>query len=122
MTIFRCAMCRRPLTNEVAPGEALQGPERSAVHAIASPRMAAGTFKVNFDATLLILHPGDLPGAARHPDSRRLSGCCGAAGQDGPNLVCGGCGVDVATKESDCWTDNLVALIAAAVTEDSAAP
>lgn len=122
MTIFRCAMCRWPLTNEVAPGEAIQGPERWGAHAIASPRMAAGTFKVNFDGSLLILHPDDLPGAARHSDSRRLAGCCGAAGQDGPNLVCGGCGVDVATKESDCWTDNLVALSTAAVTDGSEAP
>jgi hypothetical protein len=55
---------------------------------------------------------------ARHPDSRRLVGCCGIAGQDGPNLVCGGCGVEVATRESDCWTDNPVALIATAVTDE----
>jgi hypothetical protein len=79
--------------------------------------MALGTFKTNFDGSLLIFHPDDVPGAVLHPDPRRVSGCCGLAGQDGPNLVCGGCGVEVATKESDCWTDNLVALIAAAVTE-----
>lgn len=78
--------------------------------------MAPGNFKVNFDASLLILHPGDAPGTAVHTDPRRLAGCCGLAGQDGPNLMCIGCGVEVATKESDCWTDNLVALIAAAVT------
>ncbi|MEO3767751.1 hypothetical protein [Streptomyces sp. B8F3] len=117
MTVFHCANCRQPLTNEVEAGEPLRGPERPTAHAIASPRMAAGIFKVNFDATLLILHPDDLPGAARHRDARRLAGCCGPAGQDGPNLVCGGCGVEVATKESDCWTDNLVALVAAAVTD-----
>jgi hypothetical protein len=79
--------------------------------------MSSGTFKINFDGSLLIFHPDDVPGAARHPDPRRLVGCCGPAGQDGPNLVCMGCGVEVATKECDCWTDNLVALIAAAVTE-----
>ncbi|MFD8417726.1 hypothetical protein ACFV2Q_39415, partial [Streptomyces sp. NPDC059650] len=58
------------------------------------------------------------PGTALHSDARRLSGCCGLAGQDGPNLVCSGCGLEVATKESDCWTDNLVALATAAVSED----
>jgi hypothetical protein len=79
--------------------------------------MAPGTFKLNFDSSLLIFNPDDLPGTALHPDPRRVSGCCGHAGQDGPNLVCVGCGVEVATKESDCWTDNLVALIAAAVTD-----
>jgi hypothetical protein len=83
--------------------------------------MVAGTFKVSFDASLLILHPDDLPGTALHPDARRLVGCCGLAGQDGPNLVCGGCGVEVATKESDCWTDNLVALIAAVTDEPNMA-
>jgi len=79
--------------------------------------MAPGTYVVNFDGSLLILHPDDVPGTALHPEARRLGGCCGLAGQEGPNLVCSGCGVEVATKESDCWTDNLVALIVAAVTE-----
>ncbi|MER6167121.1 MULTISPECIES: hypothetical protein [Streptomyces] len=117
MTTFHCVSCQQLLTREVAPGEPLRGPERPVGHEVVSPRMAPGTFKVNFDASLLIFHPDDVPGTALHPDSRRLVGCCGLAGQDGPNLVCSGCGVEVATKESDCWTDNLVALIASAVTE-----
>ncbi|MGY0460094.1 hypothetical protein ACW14Y_07500 [Kitasatospora sp. cg17-2] len=50
--------------------------------------------------------------------ARRIIGCCGLAGQDSPNLVCSGCGIEVATKERDCWTDNLVSLIATAVSED----
>ncbi|WP_327234032.1 hypothetical protein OG349_08480 [Streptomyces sp. NBC_01317] len=114
MTILRCVNCGQPLTSEVALGEPSRGAELMAAHEIVSPRMDAGTFEVDFDASLLILHPDDVPGSAPHPDSRRRSGCCGFAGQDGPNLVCGGCGVEVATKESDCWTDNLVALIVAA--------
>ncbi|MYV51841.1 hypothetical protein [Streptomyces sp. SID3212] len=114
MTIFGCVNCGQSLTGEVALGEPLKGPEVMATHKIVSPRMAVGTFQANFDASLLILHPDDVPGMAPHPDSRRLSGCCGVAGQDGPNLVCGGCDVEVATKESDCWTNNLVALIVAA--------
>ncbi|MFJ4338586.1 hypothetical protein [Streptomyces sp. NPDC088915] len=114
MTIFCCVNCGQSLTSEVVPGEPLRGSERPATHEAVSPRMDAGTFKVNFDASLLILHPDDVPGTTPHPDPRRLSGCCGVAGQDGPNLVCSGCGVEVATKESDCWTDNFVALIAAA--------
>ncbi|MFJ6662187.1 hypothetical protein ACIQNG_38455 [Streptomyces sp. NPDC091377] len=117
MTTFHCVSCQQLLTREVAPGEPLRGPERPVGHEVVSPRMAPGTFKVNFDASLLIFHPDDVPGTALHPDSRRLVGRCGLAGQDGPNLVCSGCGVEVATKESDCWTDNLVALIASAVTE-----
>ncbi|MFE1962976.1 hypothetical protein [Streptomyces sp. NPDC059479] len=118
MTVFRCANCQKPVTSEVVPGEPLRGPERPPSHEVVPPRMAPGTFKINFDSSLLILHPDDLPGTALHPDARRISGCCGLAGQDGPNLVCVGCGVEVATKESDCWTDNLAALIAAAVTDE----
>lgn len=33
----------------------------------------------------------------------RLSGCCGLDGVDGPNRVCG-CGAEVGTERSDCWT------------------
>lgn len=40
--------------------------------------------------------------------------------KDGPNPVCSDCGVEVGAKESDCWTDNLVALIVSAVTESVA--
>lgn len=119
MAVFRCANCQQPLTSEVVPGETTRGPERPRGHEVVPLRMASGTFKVNFDASLLIFHSDDVPGTALHSDPRRISGCCGLAGQDGPNLVCGGCGVDVATKESDCWTDNLVALISAAVTDGS---
>ncbi|GGV69985.1 hypothetical protein GCM10010277_80570 [Streptomyces longisporoflavus] len=117
MTVFHCVNCQQPLTGEVEPGEPLRGPERPPGHEIASPRMAQGTFKVNFDGSLLILHPDDVLGTAPHGDARRLSGCCGLAGHEGPNLVCSGCGTEVAMKEDDCWTDNLVALAAAAVSE-----
>ncbi|MFC4761820.1 hypothetical protein [Dyella koreensis] len=36
-------------------------------------------------------------------DARRLNGCCGLNGCDGPNQVCC-CGADVGTLRSDCWT------------------
>ncbi|MFD7894222.1 hypothetical protein ACFV0C_09200 [Streptomyces sp. NPDC059568] len=122
MTIFRCVNCRQVLTNELEPGEPLRGSQRPTVHEVVSPRMAPGTFKVNFDASLLILHPDDVPGTERHPDHRRLAGCCGLSGQDGPNLICSGCGAEVATKESDCWTDHLVALAVAAVIDEPQVP
>lgn len=37
-----------------------------------------------------------------HSDVRRLAGCCGLDGLDGPNQVCP-CGAEVATEKSDCW-------------------
>ena len=42
-------------------------------------------------------------------DSRRLNGCCGLDGCDGPNLQCEICGTYVATKRTDCWTPHYVA-------------
>jgi hypothetical protein len=34
---------------------------------------------------------------------RRLGGCCGLAGSDGPNQLCR-CGAEVGTLRTDCWT------------------
>ncbi|WP_158823202.1 hypothetical protein [Granulicella sp. S156] len=41
-------------------------------------------------------------------DYKRLSGCCGLDGCDGPNLQCNGCGAYVATKMTDCWRSHCV--------------
>ncbi len=121
MTVFLCTNCRQPITTQLVLGEPLRGPERPAGNEIAPPRMVQGTYKLNYNSSLWIVHPDDVPGAALHPDARRLNGCCGLSGQDGPNLVCANCGEEVATKESDCWTDNLVALITSAVLEEPTA-
>ncbi|MCF2534070.1 hypothetical protein [Yinghuangia soli] len=121
MTVFACASCEHPISGDLRVGEFVTasqfgpGGELTDDPRTASPRMAPGTYAVSHDTTLLILHPDDVPGVALHPDRRRRNGCCGLDGRGGPNLVCAACGVDIATKESDCWTDNLVALIAAAV-------
>ncbi len=40
-------------------------------------------------------------------DYRRLNGCCGLDGLDGPNQVCTSCGSYVGTKITDCWTPKL---------------
>jgi len=42
-------------------------------------------------------------------DEKRLNGCCGLDGCDGPNLKCKNCGVYVATKMTDCWMPHCVA-------------
>lgn len=36
-------------------------------------------------------------------DARRLNGCCGLDGCDGPNQICS-CGAAVGTLRTDCWT------------------
>ncbi|NUP14846.1 MAG: hypothetical protein HOZ81_01825 [Streptomyces sp.] len=122
MTLFTCAVCEHPLTGDLQESQASPASDHLLDHRIADPRVAQGTYAINYDATLFILHPDDVPGTALHPHSRRRGGCCGLDGQDGPNLVCADCGAAVATKESDCWTDNLVALIAAAVVSSTESP
>lgn len=122
VTLFTCANCAHPLTGDLQEAQASPTGDHLSDHRIADPRVAQGTYATGYDATLFILHPDDVPGTSLHPDSRRRNGCCGLDGQDGPNLVCAGCGADIATKESDCWTDNLVALTAAAVVRSTESP
>jgi len=44
-------------------------------------------------------------------DSERLSGCCDVSGCDGPNLVCGTCGAEVATARYDCWMPRHIVMV-----------
>lgn len=37
-------------------------------------------------------------------DVRRLAGCCGLDGCNGPNMLCRVCHAEVGTMQSDCWT------------------
>ncbi|MFF2353558.1 hypothetical protein ACFVVL_27710 [Kitasatospora sp. NPDC058115] len=122
MTLFTCANCEHPLTGDLQEAQASPASDHLSDHRIADPRIAQGTYATSYDATLFILHPDDVPGTALHPNSSRRNGCCGLDGQDGPNLVCVSCDADIATKESDCWTDNLVALIATAVLRSAESP
>jgi hypothetical protein len=40
----------------------------------------------------------------------------GLDGVDGPNLVCDNCGAEVATRYSDCWSQQYIGLVPQAVT------
>lgn len=63
------------------------------------------------EPTGFVLHPDDILGVEPHPDVSRLYGCCGLAGTDGRlNLVCAGCGNELATLQADCYTQNQVTL------------
>lgn len=124
MTVFACGGCGAVVTadlREVAfPHDAAASDEQ----ADAVPRVRQGTFARDPEpfgppfeplpgnprivvsagpkGTVLV-HPDDVLGLRRHPDPRRLNGCCRLDGLDGPNLVCGGCGAEIATEQSDCW-------------------
>jgi len=50
------------------------------------------------------VNPADLTEAVRMTKNvRRLAGCCGLAGLDGPNQICG-CGTEIGTLRTDCCT------------------
>jgi len=55
----------------------------------------------------IIVNTGDLINANYHPDPRRLNGCCGLHGCDGPNRICVN-GHEIATEISDCWMPHAV--------------
>lgn len=122
--MFACGSCGAVVTAEVRevayPHDAV--PDARA----AAPRVRRGTFDLDpepFEPPLepvpdnprvlvsagpratIVVHPSDVLGLRRHPDPRRLNGCCRLDGLDGPNLVCGGCGAEIATEQSDCWVN-----------------
>ncbi|MFD5704210.1 hypothetical protein [Streptomyces lasiicapitis] len=112
MTVFACSTCQRclgpdlrevpmpPPVTEEAPG-----------HRFLPPLMPQGSYAISPYCDVFILNPNDITGVTRHPDRGRLNGCCGLDGLDGPNLVCDACGAEVATQQSDCWSQQLIALI-----------
>ncbi|GAB3117023.1 hypothetical protein GCM10027160_26910 [Streptomyces calidiresistens] len=63
----------------------------------------------------IVLSPADVRHTSPSPIRVRRSGCCGPSGSDGPNLVCAGCGTEIATEAADCWTAQEVILLATAV-------
>jgi len=55
-----------------------------------------------------IAHIDDVIHTHLTADNRRLNGCCGLDGLDGPNLQCDGCGNYVAVKMTDCWESHCI--------------
>jgi hypothetical protein len=115
MVAFSCVRCAQRLAEGLVevplPPPVIEespGPRR-----FLSERMPQGTFAVEPQGFLL--HPDDVTRVDLHPDIRRRNGCCGLDGLDGPNLICAGCGAEVATKQSDCWSQQQVTLLVAAV-------
>ncbi len=124
MTVFTCGSCGTAVTSELSE---VSFPERALEHGgegWAPPRIGPGTFArdpapfgppfrpTSEDPRVLasagpvgtvLVHPGDVRELRPHPDRRRLNGCCRLDGCDGPNLVCAGCGAEIATEQSDCW-------------------
>jgi hypothetical protein len=127
MTVFNCRRCGAAVSGEVTetvlPNNppVVIGDDGEAV-----PRLEPGSFAVDPEAFgppsvptaddpnvlmsagprgTILLNPGDIRNVIPHPDLHRRNGCCRLDGLDGPNLVCAGCGIDVATEQSDCWVN-----------------
>ncbi|MEV4800316.1 hypothetical protein AB0K18_09880 [Nonomuraea sp. NPDC049421] len=98
MSIIVCAQCGHALTAEL---EKQKTPPADR-DLPGKPYVALGTYTTGHNHNF-VLHPEDLKGAERHPESRRWDGCCGPSGLDGPNLICPGCQAEIGTQESDCW-------------------
>jgi hypothetical protein len=117
MTVFSCSACQQRISPDLRevpmPSPVM---EEAPGHRFLPPLMPRGSYAVSPHTGVFVLNPGDISGVARHPDRGRLNGCCGLDGLDGPNLVCDACGAEVATQQSDCWSQQLIALIPDAVT------
>ncbi|MFI2109313.1 hypothetical protein [Streptomyces lydicus] len=117
MTVFSCSACQQRIT--LALRESPIPPpvtEEAPGHRFLPPLMPHGSYAVSPHTGAFVLNPDDISGVSRHPDRGRLNGCCGLDGLDGPNLVCDACGAEVATQQSDCWSQQLITLIPDAVT------
>lgn len=116
MAIFACRRCGHYVTAEVRE-EPLPPPAEAAPGGgtLLPPRMSRGSYASGEELGGLLLNPGDITGVRPHPDPGRRNGCCGLAGLDGPNLVCAQCGAEVATQQSDCWTEQRIVLLPDAV-------
>jgi hypothetical protein len=63
---------------------------------------------VHLQAGAYIVHTDDAIRVHLTDDRRRLNGCCGLDGCDGPNLRCDCCNAYVATRFTDCWRPHCV--------------
>ncbi|MFI6481169.1 hypothetical protein ACIBH1_24780 [Nonomuraea sp. NPDC050663] len=137
-SVFSCKNCGALVT---APIREVPFPDRkpNTASGEAQPRVTAGSFARDpkpfgppyvpegpgarthvpaGPAFTVLVHPDDVRSLRLHADPGRLNGCCGYDGVDGPNLVCEGCGAEIATEQNDCWvTWHDIRLEPAAVTE-----
>lgn len=119
MKVLTCNICDARLT---VPLEIRSGKDPSVVHPTHLDRLPLTDSGIVFKAYEPIerswkdepsplefvsqywVNPDDLSEVVRlTKDHRRLSGCCGLAGCEGPNQICE-CGAEIGTLRTDCWT------------------
>jgi len=113
---LRCRSCKGPLsailTHEVTEG-ATNVTKGEPFVAAGSVHLSRGSYYTGTDGQYII-NLADRRKMTAHSDPRRLAGCCGLDGCDGPNQLCA-CGAEVATEKSDCWMPHSLIFVRAAV-------
>jgi hypothetical protein len=105
----RCRSCRLPLSAVL--DRDIGGADTN--HADGTPFVPAGSLHLSdgefFTGTegRYIINLADRRNLTVHTDVKRVAGCCGLDGCDGPNQLCA-CGAEVATEKSDCWMPHAV--------------
>jgi len=109
--VFRCSICQAAITQPVSPLKQDQAVSLEEGKAVVPKGFFAPNKKEYWTTTgSVIVNLADLVSTRRHPDFRRVNGCCGFDGCDGPNLVCRN-GHEIGTKKSDCWTPHAAILV-----------
>lgn len=122
MPVITCLSCRHPLTGELRQVPFPPTPEKFTGDRLGLPLLDQGTFAISPATRSIVLHPDDAPGTLPHTAPGRNNGCCGPDGLDGPNLLCGGCGAEVAIQQTDCWLEHLIAVAPEAGEISAASP
>ena len=111
MTTFQCPYCNLEISSTLLE---LTNTERL-VYSDGEDHVPLGHFIVSNGEYLagsegkVLLNRKDLKNVRLHSDRRRLKGCCGLDGLDGPNLICSN-GHEIGTERSDCWMPHVVFL------------
>ena len=104
--IFRCAVCKLPLSNPVVE---LVDRTKLAFEDIGGDYLPVGFFAVvdahatGFEAGHPVINLRDAIHTKHHPDPTRLFGCCGPSGAGQRNTLCAN-GHEVGSESSDCHT------------------
>ena|SRR5688572_18503993 len=115
-SVLRCRSCQRPLSAVLHSNVDPAGTN----HADRAPFVPAGNIHLSdgefFTATedRYIINLDDGRNLTDHTNVKRLAGCSGMDGCDGPNKLCL-CGAEVATEKSDCWMPHALIFEADAV-------
>ncbi len=104
LEIIRCAICNIPLSVPVRERQNREG----LCHEMGCDYIEPGVYVVADECFAthadghLVINLKDAINTKHHWDRRRLSGCCGIGGMDGPNTLCLN-DHEIGAEYSDCW-------------------